>query len=122
MHRQGLLLNEVDQAFNIIKNNSNIILEGICSHFSDSDGVNNDFTLSQIKTWNDLVDKTKKIFPEIKYVHISNTYGHRYSDKINANTSRLGIGLYGLANIDGLDLNPFSFILISQVLFKKKCS
>lgn len=106
MHRQGLLLNEVDQAFNIIKNNSNIILEGICSHFSDSDGTNDDFTLSQIKTWNDLVERTKKIFPEIKYIHISNTYGHRYSDKINANTSRLGIGLYGLANIEGLDLKP----------------
>ncbi len=106
MHRQGLLLNEVEQAFNIIKNNSNIMLEGICSHLSDSDSNDDKFTLSQIEIWNNIVDRAKSTFPDIKYIHLSNTYGHRYSDRIKANTSRLGIGLYGLANIEGLDLKP----------------
>lgn len=106
MHRQGLLLNEVEQAFNIIKNNSNVALEGICSHLSDSDSNDDKFTLSQIEVWNNVVEKAKSTFPDIKYIHLSNTYGHRYSDKIKANISRLGIGLYGLANIEGLDLKP----------------
>lgn len=106
MHRQGLLLDEIDEAFDLIKNNKNIILEGICSHLSDADSNNDSFTNSQIKVWNDLVKKTRENFPNIKYIHLSNTYGHKYSNKIDANTSRLGIGLYGLANIDGLDLKP----------------
>jgi len=106
MHRQGLLLNEIDEAFEIIKSNRNIILEGICSHLSDADSHDNSFTNTQINKWNNIVKKTKIIFPNIKYIHLSNTYGHKYSNIIEANTSRLGIGLYGLANIQGLDLKP----------------
>lgn len=106
MHRQGILVNELDQAFELIKANTNIVLEGICSHLSDSDGADPSFTNSQIHIWNSLVDKTLKQFPALRYYHLSNTYGHQYTQKIKANVSRLGIGLYGLAEIPNLDLKP----------------
>lgn len=100
MHRQGILPEEVDQAIEIIKNNKNINIEGIASHLSDADNLDTSFTQKQIILWNSIVDKFKQAFPHIKYFHISNTDGHKFSDKIKSNVSRLGIGLYGLKNGD----------------------
>lgn len=108
MHRQGILPEEIDQSLDIIKENKKIILEGICSHLSDADGTDKAFTEKQIKLWNSSVEKIVSQFPNIKYIHLSNTYGHLFSKSIKANVSRLGIGLYGpadrLNNI--LDLKP----------------
>lgn len=106
MHRQGILPSEISEAFEYIKNNKSIALEGICSHFADADNADTAFTEKQIALWNTIVENAQKTFPTIKYTHISNTFGHTFSDKITASTSRLGIGLYGLVNIKGLDLKP----------------
>ena len=95
MNRQGILPDDLEKAVDLIKNNKNIILEGICSHLADTD--HNDSIENQITKWNKIVEKIKSEFHSIKYVHLSNTFGHNYTDKIIANTSRLGIGLYGLA-------------------------
>jgi alanine racemase len=106
MHRQGILTEELDRAFELINSNKNILLEGICSHLSDSDGIDPSFTHKQIDIWNNIVEKTLTHFPTLKYYHLSNTYGHQFAKKIKANVYRLGIGLYGLAEIPGLDLKP----------------
>ncbi len=108
MHRQGILIEEIDDALEIINANKNINLEGICSHFSDSDNTDPEFTKQQISNWNNVVSKLETQYPQIKYFHISNTYGHKYLDSIKSNTSRLGIGLYGIAdNLDiDIDLKP----------------
>ncbi|MDQ5893728.1 MAG: Alanine racemase [Patescibacteria group bacterium] len=106
MHRQGIMPEELEKAFSYIKSNPTITLEGICSHFADADSVDKTYTEKQINLWNSIVNKAQKEFPSIKYVHISNSYGHSFANTIQANTSRLGIGLYGLADIEGLDLKP----------------
>lgn len=95
MHRQGILFEEVNEAIKLISVNKNIILEGLCSHLADADGESEDFTNKQIKIWNELVLKFKKEFPNIKYFHLPNTAGAYFSQNIDANVSRLGIGLYG---------------------------
>jgi alanine racemase len=96
MHRQGILLSEVSEAINLIKTNNNITLEGICTHFADSDGKDKAFTNEQILTWNNQVKIFKQSFPNIKYTHASNTAGAYYANNIDANVSRLGIGLFGV--------------------------
>ncbi len=106
MHRQGILPEELAEALGYIKNHQNIIPEGLCSHLADADGTHRQFTEKQIALWNGIVKKTTALFPSIKYTHLSNTFGHAFSDMILANTSRLGIGLYGLANMSELDLWP----------------
>lgn len=93
MNRQGIALEQIDEALNLIKSNKNIIIEGICSHFADSDGETEDFTLSQIEKWNKIVQKFRAEF-DLKYWHLSNSFGGKFADKINANVMRLGIGLY----------------------------
>ncbi|MEK7463952.1 MAG: alanine racemase [Patescibacteria group bacterium] len=106
MHRQGILPDELDQAIAHVKKNRNIGLEGICSHLADADSANSAYTEKQISLWNSVVEKTKKEFPSIKYVHLSNSHGNAFAKKISANVSRLGIGLYGLADMKDLDLKP----------------
>jgi alanine racemase len=108
MHRQGILLEEVDEAVKLIGANKNINLEGVCSHLADADGDSADFTNKQIKIWNELVVKFKKEFPNIKYFHLSNTAGAGFEKEIEANVSRLGLGLYGINTSahKKLDLQP----------------
>ena len=97
MKRQGVLIDEIDTAISLIKNSKNITLEGICSHLPDADSVDKSdtsFTRIQIKLWNSIVKKFRAEFPTLTYWHLSNTDGHAFSNEIEANVSRLGIGLY----------------------------
>ncbi|MFA6459430.1 MAG: alanine racemase [Candidatus Paceibacterota bacterium] len=96
MRRQGILHTEINEAIKLIKDNPNINIEGIFSHFSDADNPDTTFTQNQIAVWN-IVEKLFRVeFPGLKYTHLSNTDGHRFAKNINANVSRLGLGLYGL--------------------------
>lgn len=105
MRRQGLMKEDLIQASEIILNNNMLRIEGICTHFSDSDNLDTSFTESQINVWNNLVTKSKELFPGIKYFHASATDGHRHLVDIKSNVSRLGIGLYGLSQQVG-DFSP----------------
>lgn len=108
MHRQGILLGQVDEAMRLIKSNKNLILEGVCSHFADADGPDPSFTQSQIETWNKAVKIFKQNFPEVKYYHFANTAGTHYSKEIDANVCKAGIGLYGIntSTFEEMDLRP----------------
>ncbi len=108
MHRQGILIDQVKEAIELIKNNPNFILEGVCSHLADADGETKDFTKGQIAKWNGLVKIFRQEFGQIKYFHASNTAGAAYAAEIDANVSRLGLGLYGIntSEFEKLDLKP----------------
>lgn len=93
MNRQGISLEQIDEAIDLIKSNKNIIPEGIFSHFADSDGETEDFSLLQIEKWNEIVKKFRSEF-DLKYWHLSNSFGLKFAEKIDANVLRLGIGLY----------------------------
>ncbi len=104
MRRQGILPSEIPVAIEILKSDGLLLLEGIASHLCDADNSDEAFTEKQIACWNKTVKQFKSVFPSLKYVHLSNTDGHRYSSETDANVSRLGIGLYGL--IDGKTFQP----------------
>lgn len=109
MRRQGILGHEYETAVDIVRNNRHLHLDGLATHFADADNDDATFTNGQIREWNGAVKYFRKQFPDIKYFHASNTDGHRFTDKIDANVSRLGIGLYGLADSDVMklfDLKP----------------
>ena len=104
MRRQGIMPEEINETIEIIQGSQSIILEGICSHLSDANNEDEAFTDSQIILWNKIVRQFRSKFPHLKYWHLSNTDGHRFKGEIEANVSRLGIGLYGL--IDGKSFTP----------------
>lgn len=108
MHRQGILAGNIDAAIKLIKSNQNVVIEGVCTHFADADGETKDFTNQQIAEWNKTAAIFRKQFPSIKYFHASNTAGAAYAGEIDANVSRLGIGLYGVntSPFEKLSLRP----------------
>lgn len=105
MNRQGLKFKDLEKALYILKSNANIKVQGICSHFADADGPEQEFTLKQIENW----DKVLKVIGadfNPKYIHISNTAGHDFAQKINANVFRLGLGMYGVSEQKNLHTKP----------------
>ncbi len=110
MHRQGIMPAELPEISSILDMNESLVLKGICSHFSDADNPDPSFTESQINVWNKLVRELQSQYHLLEYIHISNTDGHRFASESNANLSRLGLGLYGLANgasfSPALDIKP----------------
>ena len=98
MHRQGILPEEIDMAITMLSENTYIKLEGLCSHLSDADNADISWTEGQISVWNKTVKRFRESFPLIKHIHLSATDGHRFTQDIDANVSRLGIGLYGLTD------------------------
>ncbi|MEI6057905.1 MAG: alanine racemase [bacterium] len=115
MRRQGVLVDEIDEALQLIAESPHITLDGICSHLCDADDADPSFTRQQIAMWNILVRKIQAAFPLLRYIHLSNTDGHRFSGEIEANVSRLGIGLYGL-----LDNNIFTATLHLEPVLQMK--
>lgn len=95
MHRQGIMPEDVVRAIELIKLNKNISLEGVCSHFADADGEDKNFSKKQIEIWKEAVEIFKQNFSSVKYFHIANSAGVKFSKNLEANVVRLGIGLYG---------------------------
>lgn len=110
MRRQGFLEEDIAEASGIISNNTHLVLRGLCSHLCDADDPDPSFTEAQIHIWNRIAKHFKSEFPALEYLHLSATDGHRFTHDIQANVSRLGIGLYGLADGSAfpqkLDLRP----------------
>lgn len=108
MRRQGLMPEELPAAVRIIKNNPKIKIEGICSHLADADGADNKFSRQQITLWNKTASELEAQTGPLKYKHLANSAGADFTAEINANVSRLGIGLYGynLSPRAGLALKP----------------
>lgn len=94
MRRQGLVPEEMDEAIALLTQ-SNLTVEGVCSHFADADGPDAVFTHTQIECWNKVVPLWKAAFPNLGWWHIGATAGAAYTKDVNANLIRLGTGLYG---------------------------
>jgi len=98
MRRQGILPIEIAEAIPLLRKNPVLSVEGVLTHLSDADNPDHSFTEKQISAWNDIARRFKTEFPSLKYIHASASDGHRFTKKIEANVSRLGIGLYGLSD------------------------
>ena len=103
MHRQGIFLSQVSGAIQIIQQQTLLIPEGIYSHFSDANNSDSAYTHTQIEAWNSVVKIFKTNFPKMSYFHISNSAGHGYTEKIDANVTRAGMGLYGFSGNGKVD-------------------
>lgn len=99
MHRYGVMPQAVDGAISFLQSAESVVLTGVFSHLCDTfTSEVNDFTIDQINTFNTQTAKITDAFPSCKTVHLASTSSHSLRDRINANTERVGIGLFGLAN------------------------
>lgn len=93
MNRHGIDIHEIQKAQEIIQH-TKLTVTGICSHFADADVTDSNITNWQVKEWNEVVQKTKILFPTATVFHLANTEGSLLD--LNTTATRVGGGLYGL--------------------------
>ena len=94
MGRTGIQEKELDSFLNEINVLDNILIEGVYTHFAGSD-TNIEYTKAQIKIFNRAVEKIKKNFKNIKYIHCANSGAILNIGDYPGNMVRPGIMLYG---------------------------
>ena len=112
MHRQGIGLPDVSAA---LKYGKKLSVEGVFSHLSDADNPVSKTVSRQIQKWNALVTEIKRIMPQVRYFHLSNSAGLALYHKIEANLARTGIALYGI-NPGNLPINLKPALRIKTVI------
>lgn len=100
MARQWARLDALEDLLNIIKSYPKLRLEGIATHLADADGVDNSYSLHQIKEFKTAIALCENKAITLKYKHISNTAWSMKFTSWDFNALRLGIGLYWV--------NPFA--------------
>ena len=93
MGRTGLPLKDVPQFLSQLKTNKSIEVTGIFTHFSSSDS-NEEYTKTQIKTFNEALEIIKKQI-DLKYVHCCNSAGVIRFPEAHFNFVRPGLILLG---------------------------
>jgi len=90
MHRQGVPLNKVGEALDLIQSYKRLHLEGVCTHLADADNPDKEITKQQVKAFKQICKKV-----DVKWKHISATAGAGIIFSKEFNMIRLGLGLYG---------------------------
>lgn len=108
MGRTGVTLEQLD-IFITQAEKSNIIVEGVYTHLSSAD-IDYEFTNKQLGLFESAVNKLKKSFDSIKYVHCEASNGILNFDVDICNMVRPGIILYGYPScksaLDKIKLEP----------------
>lgn len=98
MNRQGFDFTEIKSVIRLLKDNDQIELDGLMSHFYDAD---NEKTDKAVREQSELFDSIVKEFWRAKlkprYIHLQQTAGSTKSFTKTANTIRPGIGIYGIS-------------------------
>jgi len=95
-------------------------IEGVFTHLSLAD-INRDFTLLQLRMFNDLIGKLKKDGLHIPLVHAANSLGVACYRESHFNMVRPGLILYGLSPDDNLNIGLRPVLsLKTKIVYLKK--
>ncbi|WP_194851553.1 alanine racemase [Nonlabens antarcticus] len=125
MNRLGIDPLEIPKALELVHKNPAIKVIGLQSHLAASEDLDEkEFTLSQIKKFNDICNRIEKELGYKCLRHTDNTSGILNYDSGHYNMVRSGIGLYGYGNDKNHDVNlkPIASLIsnISQISHVKK--
>lgn len=94
MGRTGIHPYRVQPFIDILKQYSNIQVDGVYTHFSCSD-TDEEYTKKQIKSFNVAIDSVNNNYENIKYIHACNSAGVLNFKEAHFNLVRPGLMLYG---------------------------
>lgn len=114
LNRLGIFPNEAKSVL-VKLQSSKAIIEGLFTHYACGEDV--DYTYRQYYLFKEVYDSLNYKF---KYVHTTATDAALYLNDEISNYERIGLGLYGYANIDhDLDLKP-ALSFKAEVIYSKK--
>jgi|TARA_Y100000817_G_scaffold129733_1_gene101766 alanine racemase len=119
MNRLGISVKEIEESLKIIKSNKKLNLQGVYTHFPESDNVDSDFTLKQINEFNTIIDLYKKNIQTIKYFHSANSSAIINFKSSHFNMVRPGILMYGLGKSGQDKLSPVMSLKTEVVKIRK---
>ncbi len=109
MNRDGILPSEAEEYYRIFSEMPYINVAGICTHFSSAP-TDREFTLKQLQSFNEIIDRFKANGCEFEYIHAANSAGMINYPESHFTHVRPGISLYGLLPDESLytkiDLKP----------------
>ena len=94
MGRTGINPKKIEKYLEEAKKYSNIIIDGIYTHFSCSD-CDEEYTNKQIKSFESALKIVKEKVPTLRYIHASNSAGILNFENARYNLVRPGIILHG---------------------------
>lgn len=94
-HSDSDVMNAADE-IEAISKLQNIAIEGIFTHFADSDGVDSEFTEHQFSVFVSLLNELKKRKVHVGVKHCCNSAATLRYEKMHLDMVRAGIILYGL--------------------------
>lgn len=100
MGRTGLQSKEVDSYIEKLKNNKNILVDGLFTHLSSNSDYA--FSLKQLSSFKDFVKKFNDNGIAPRNIHVSSSGGLKYYNEFLYNMVRIGILIYGYYPNDSL--------------------
>ena len=118
MNRNGIYINEIQKACEMIQN-KNLILNGIFTHFCCSDEENS-ITKEQEENFQLAIKETKKYIDYNFRVHCANSTGVFKVDMTQYDMARVGIGIYGyLDTEEEKELQPVLSLYAQKIATKE---
>jgi len=99
MHREGIRIDELPKFLKTIITKTNLEIEGIMSHFAESENPKNPSTKQQLQNFQKAIAILKKSGVSPKWMHIANSsaiLNDKFYKAELGNMARTGIGLYGI--------------------------
>ncbi len=122
MNRTGIKLSELDDFIKQVKQNKNIIVEGVYTHLSSAD-YDSDYTKMQYEIFGKALAIIKDNFDSIKYIHTDASNGLLKYNNTITNLTRVGIIQYGYYSYpeakEYIDLEPIAK-LKTKITFIKR--
>ncbi len=103
MGRSGVWHEEADRFVEHVSQLHNLEVEGIMTHFSSADDPDSDdYTLAQVKAFDDLLDRLHRKGHSFRYVHAANTSALVRFPQTRYNMVRPGLAIYGMYPSDAV--------------------
>jgi len=122
MGRTGINPNRISEFTCKIKENKNIVIDGIYTHLSSAD-YDQEYTLKQLESFDKAINIIKKSVPTLRYIHSSASNGIINFPKSHYNLVRPGIIIYGFPSAKDtyqkINIKPVC-TLKSKITFIKK--
>lgn len=97
MNRLGIKEDQFEEFSEYLKKFRNVDVEGIYTHLSDADNINETFSLLQIKKFKKAINFFENQGFEFMWKHSCSTAGSFRFKDTGSNMVRLGIGFYGIS-------------------------
>ena len=107
MHRLGFMSDEIDELMEYVRDCPYVRVVSVYSHLAAADEPDCDeFTLSQISLFKENADRLSDAMGYKPLYHILNSAGIERFPQYQFDMVRLGIGIYGVSAIPGVELSP----------------